>query len=304
MFQILLKFAGFLFLGTIAFADDSSEPSYELVDNNSVQECVPFKQLTRCSPLFGCEVIDNHSYKRQCEFDDGFWKIIRFIEANSEAYSNEDIDEMTMTMFEMSLAVWDLEQLVESVGFSEKVYDDYYRDYLELQAGKPNLIERISKKTGIEGDIITTLSIVEQHFNSLSKSERQEIQLVLKARGLYQSDIDGIWGRGTRIAFALYLAPAMEASSADNVYDLMSEVKRGFVIENLWTRENYEKELRQIWSTNSRANILSDIKPSRRAPRALSGSASDLSNGPFVKSMQINGELKICIKVGNSWDCD
>jgi hypothetical protein len=304
MFQSRFKTLVFLLLGSVAAADDSDEQYYELVDENVVQECEPIGQITRCSPLFGCEVDQYAPYKKQCEFDDGFRKIMRFIEAHKDAYPNEDISELQMTMFEMSIAIDDYDRLVQSFLASEKVYDSYYRDYLELQAGKPNLIERISEETGVENDIISTLQIIEQYFKTLPDTKRREIQLVLKARGLYQSDIDGIWGRGTRIAFAVYLAPLMQASSADNLEDLISELKRGFVIENLWARENYEEELRHIWSTESKARISSEIRPNRIPSTTLPTTTNDSLSEPFVKNMLINGEMQTCIKVGNSWNCD
>ena len=112
-------------------------------------------------------------------------------------------------------------------------------------------MQRVSQNTGIENDIINTIMLIERKFNNLTLKERKELQLVLKYRGLYGSSVDGLWGKNTRIAFALYLAP-MNASSAPTVDDLFAEIKRGFLIERLWSNEEYEAEVRDIYSSSSK----------------------------------------------------
>ena len=171
------------------------------------------------------------------------------------------------------------------------------------QRDKQNLVARVSADTGIADDIVTTLQIVHGYFNSLKLQERKEIQLVMKARGLYSSNIDGAWGPNTQIAFALYLAPAAQTSTANNLDDLFKEIKKGFVIENLWTRENYESELQQIWRTD-RQNVITNSSPIRRQKITKPSSSNGASDEPFVKNMYVNGELQTCIKVGLTWDCN
>ena len=127
----------------------------------------------------------------------------------------------------------------------------------------PTLIQRISADTGVDGDIITTLQIIEAYFNSLPLVDRKEVQLVLKARGLYSSSIDGVWGQQTRIAFAVYLSPIMEASLASSLKELFDEIKTGFVIENLWLREDYEQEVKSIYSSSRKIITLEPRSPSR-----------------------------------------
>ena len=114
------------------------------------------------------------------------------------------------------------------------------------------MMEIVAQKVGQEEAFSTTHAIVYSEFIKLSKKERIELQLVLKARGMYRSELDGTWGQFTSAAFAFYLAPKMKATSARTPAEFFSEIKKGFLIDELWRRENLEKDLQEIWQTDTR----------------------------------------------------
>jgi len=172
------------------------------------------------------------------------------------------------------------------------------------------MMEIVAQNVGQEEAFSTTHAIVYSEFIKLSKKERIELQLVLKARGMYRSELDGTWGQFTSAAFAFYLAPKMQATSARTPAEFFSEIKKGFLIDELWRRENFEKELQEIWQTDARNKqeicriCSSGISSGSRSSSRSRSTSDDDSYEPFFKQMYINNELKNCLKVGNTWDCN
>lgn len=246
------------------------------------------------------------------------WRLEAVLNSNSELYDElspikkwfSSIDAADADLlYQLNLHTGKHAEVERYIGLIDIELGDELRKYStgEKQVNNiktPTLMQRISESTGVDGDIITTLQIIEVYFNSLPLIDRKEAQLVLKARGLYTSDIDGVWGQNTRIAFAIFLAPEAKASSASSLNELFEEIKKGFIVENLWTRENYEEELREIWNADSKSRINSNSTLNSRLNSDLVTTTSDSQNESFVKNMFVNGEMKTCIKVGNSWNCD
>ncbi len=127
---------------------------------------------------------------------------------------------------------------------------------------------------------------------------------------MYQAKLDGAWGKYSRIAFAMYLGPKLQLSSAKNPEELFKEIKKGFLIDELWKREDFEKDLQEIWQTDARNKqeickiCNSGFSSGSRSSSSSRSIADDDSFEPFFKQMYINNELKNCLKVGNSWECD
>lgn len=190
---------------------------------------------------------------------------------------------------------------------------DKLKDRAEIASkdSSKNLMQIVSSNTGVENDIIATLQVIKGDFNKLSKSERLELQLVLKARGMYQAELDGAWGKYSRIAFAMYLGPKLQLSSAKNTEELFNEIKKGFLIDELWEREDFEKDLQEIWQTDARNKqelcriCSSGINSGSRSSSSSRSTSDDVSIEPlYGQWMYINNELKRCSKVGNSLECD
>ena len=128
---------------------------------------------------------------------------------------------------------------------------------------------------------------------------------------MYRSELDGTWGQFTSAAFAFYLAPKMRATSARTPAEFFSEIKKGFLIDELWRRENLEKDLQEIWQTDARNKqeicriCSSGISSGSRSSSRSRSTSDDVSIEPLYGDyMYINNELKRCSKVGNSWECD
>ena len=188
-----------------------------------------------------------------------------------------------------------------------------YKTLINNVPNNLNMVQIVSRNTGKEGDLNTTLQIVENEFKKLSNSQRLELQLVLKYRGMYFSELDGIWGKDTKLGFLIYLSNDTVKSRAKNPSELFKEVKSGFIIDNLWGREDFEKDLEkdleEILQIDAeyRQEICricsSGISSGSSSSSSSRSNSDDDSYEPFFKQMYINNELKSCLKVGNTWDC-
>ncbi len=102
----------------------------------------------------------------------------------------------------------------------------------------------------------------------------------------------------------------LSSSLAKNPSELFKEVKSGFVIDNLWGREDFEKDLEEIMQIDAeyRQEICricsSGISSGSRSSSNSRSTSDDDSFEPFLKQMYINNELRNCLKVGNFWECD
>lgn len=228
--------------------------------------------------------------------------------AVDEAVEFQKEAEKTKDLYEKMLQLAD--EAIESVRQCEKEVSS-----LKNKVSKDlNMVQIVSRSTGKEGDLNTTLQIVENEFKKLSNSQRLELQLVLKYRGMYFSELDGIWGKDTKLGFLIYLSNDTVKSRAKNPSELFKEVKSGFVIDNLWGREDFEKDLEkdleEIMQIDAeyRQEICricsSGISSGSRSSSSSRSNSDDDSYEPFFKQMYINNELKNCLKVGNSWECD
>ena len=117
---------------------------------------------------------------------------------------------------------------------------------------KQTFLEYVSKESGKEQDILSAILMIERDFKNLSLEKRKVLQLVLKARGMYHSSIDGAWGKSTRIAFATYLAPLMDQGNAQSTAELFREVLSGFYVPSLWLQEDYEQEIKKIYQSSQK----------------------------------------------------
>ena len=277
----------------------------ELASREQACEPVTESSLVCYNGLQGCMTILGY-YKRSCEYTDDFLDLKNFVRNNTN--ENEETHDMLEKLFgiesEFNEHDGKLEQALNTAKLWKKQANDLEKQARTKRLADLPLIQRVSLETGTANDIVTTLKLIQRYYEDQPLQERKDLQLVLKARGLYNSEIDGVWGRNTKIAFTIYIAPQTDVSSASSLDELFSEMKKGFIIDNLWTRENYEEELRQIWKTDSKARISSEISSNRMSQGGLPTITSDSMSEPFVKNMFVNGEMKTCIKVGTTWNCD
>lgn len=166
------------------------------------------------------------------------------------------------------------------------------------------ILEIASQATGVTNDLIAATEMIKPFFVSLPKRKRQEIQLLLKARGLYASDIDGIWGGQTALGLSMYLVPEFSATKARNPQELFSELSKGFMVENLWELENYNEQLKEILGSHFGSTTSSEVGTLKDSFGRAFDKNTEPQLKPFVKNMYVNGTLKTCIKVGNTWNCD
>jgi len=254
----------------------------------------------------GCMTVLGY-YNQSCEFTDHFLDLENFVRNNTNE-NEETHDRLLWKLFNIENEFNEhdrkLEQALNTAKLWKMQANDLEKKARTKRVADMPLIQRVSLETGTANDIVTTLKLIQRYYEDQPLQERKDLQLVLKARGLYNSEIDGVWGRNTKIAFTVYIAPQTDVSTASSLEELFSEMKKGFIIDNLWTQENYAEELRQIWSTESKARISSEISPNRIPRITLPKTKNDSNSEPFVKNMIINGESTTCIKVGFRWDCD
>jgi len=223
------------------------------------QACEPVTEasLVCYNGLHGCMTVLGY-YKRSCEYNDDFLDLENFIRNTTK--ENEEardrlLGQLSSIELEFDQQNWKLEEALNTAKLWKMQAND-----LEEKAVKAltksltdmRLIQRISYETGTPNDFDTTLKRIQKYYKAQPLQERKEIQLVLKARGLYHSEIDGVWGKNTELAFLIYLAPKTDVSNARSVEELFIEMKKGFIIGNLWAREEYEQEVNYIYSDSKK----------------------------------------------------
>lgn len=227
------------------------------------QPCEPVTESSLvCNDGTSCMTVLGY-YKRSCEYADDFLDLENFVRNNTNE-NEETHDRLLWKLFNIENEFNEhdrkLEQALNTAKLWKKQANDLEKQARTKRLADMRLIQRVSLETGTPNDFVTTLKRIQEYYKAQPIQERKDIQLVLKARGLYHSEIDGVWGQNTQIAFLIYLAPKTDVSNASSVEELFIEMKKGFIIDNLWVREDYEQEVIDIYS-DSRKIITIDPQP-------------------------------------------